>query len=76
MQLTQKLRDDQKRMKKAFEDVSGSLNVRVPPRQGISLQSTSCKLDLTCDCAVADMENIFHLFEPLSKTNSFSTLEV
>nr|GEU81758.1 hypothetical protein [Tanacetum cinerariifolium] len=54
-----------------------SLNVGVSPRQGISLKSTSCKLNLTCDCAVASMENRFNLFEQLSKTNnSFSTLEI
>nr|GEV10599.1 hypothetical protein [Tanacetum cinerariifolium] len=47
------------------------------PRQVNSLQSTSCKLDLTCDYVVANMEYRFNLFKPLSKTNnSFSTLEV
>ncbi|GKD41229.1 hypothetical protein Tco_1261436, partial [Tanacetum coccineum] len=47
------------------------------PRKSISLQSTSCKLDLACNSAVDDMEHRFHLFEPLSKSdNSFSTLEV
>ncbi|GKD65019.1 hypothetical protein Tco_1307127 [Tanacetum coccineum] len=30
-----------------------SPNVGVPPREGISLKSASCKLDLTCDSAVA-----------------------
>ncbi|GJY95405.1 hypothetical protein Tco_0511766 [Tanacetum coccineum] len=35
------------------------------------------ELDLTCDCAVTDMKERFHLFKPLSKThNSFHTLEV
>ncbi|GKF21405.1 hypothetical protein Tco_0070043, partial [Tanacetum coccineum] len=42
--------------------MSDSPNAGVPPCQGISLKSTSCKLDLTCDSAVADMENIFYLF--------------
>ncbi|GJW12526.1 hypothetical protein Tco_1578353 [Tanacetum coccineum] len=42
--------------------MSDSPNVGVPPCQGISLKSTSCKFDLTCDSAVADVENRFHLF--------------
>nr|GEZ80917.1 hypothetical protein [Tanacetum cinerariifolium] len=54
-----------------------SPNVGVPPRQGIYLKSTSCKLILTCNSVVAYMENRFYLFEPLSKTNnSFSTLKI
>ncbi|GKF34284.1 hypothetical protein Tco_0107484, partial [Tanacetum coccineum] len=57
--------------------ITDNPNVGVPPRQGISLKSTSSKLDLTCDCAFTYMENRFNLFEPLSKTNnSFSALEI
>nr|GEZ90784.1 hypothetical protein [Tanacetum cinerariifolium] len=51
--------------------------VGVPPRQGTSFKSTPCKLNLTCDSAIADNEDKFYLFYPLGQTNDpFSTFEI
>ncbi|GKB15047.1 hypothetical protein Tco_0848970 [Tanacetum coccineum] len=43
----------------------------------LSLKSTRCILNLTCNSTVADKENRFHLFYPLGQGNdSFSTFEI